>query len=231
MVRVPQFLLALLFPLLLIAAGHQVSDVRYGPNDSFAGNPSLASDGHCFLTFWPILSHIFGALSDPISDPTTGTTPKAFTAVPFANSVNVWLASSGSGYAAIWSQQGLSPGIGTFTSDGALQRHGQLDVAALSNPRLTSNGSRLLVVDQLPSFTSSPPTTDVSVYELSGALVRRFPLPVTVGDSYAVTSIGTGFVIVTAGRSGIIEWRLAADGTILSTLQIQPQPANPFLSV
>lgn len=227
MIRIPQLLLALLFPLSLFAAGHEVSDVRYGPNDSFPGLPSLASDGQRFLTLWPMSSQIFGVLSDP----TTATTPKAFTAVPFANSFNVWLTSSGSGYVAIWSQQDLPPAIGTFTSDGVLQRRAQLDVAALSNPRLASNGSRLLVVDQLPSFTYTPATTDVSVYELTGALVRRFPLPVTVGDGYAVTSVGNDFVVVTAGRSGIIEWRLAADGTILSTFQIEPQPANPLLSV
>jgi hypothetical protein len=227
MIRTSQLLIALLFPLSLFAAGHEVSAVRYAPNDSFGGNPSLASDGQRFLTLWPMSSHLFGALSDPA----IGTMPKAFTAVPFANSFNAWLASSGNGYVAIWSQQGLPPGIGTFTSDGALQRRAQLNVAALSNPRLASNGSRLLVVDQLPSFTTSPPTTDVSVYEFSGTLVRRFPLPVTVGDAYAVTSIGNDFVVVTAGKSGIIEWRIASDGTILATFQIEPQPANPSLSV
>jgi len=227
MIRPSQLLIALLVPLSLFAAGHEVSDIRYVPNDTFTGAPSLAANGQRFLTLWPMSSHIFGALSDPAVDPM----PKAFTAVPFANANSVWLTSSGSGYAAIWSQQGLPPGIGTFSSDGALQRRAQLAVAALSNPRLASNGSRLLVVDQLPSFTSTPATTDVSVYELTGALVKRFPLPVTVGDAYAVTSVGNDFVVVTAGRSGIIEWRLASDGTILSTFQIEPQPANPGLTV
>jgi hypothetical protein len=227
MIRTSQLLIALLFPLSLFAAGHEVSAVRYAPNDSFAGVPSLASSGNRFLALWPISSQIFGAVSDPASD----VVPQAFTAVPFANTSTLRLTNAGSGYVAIWSQTFLPPAIATFTSDGVLQRRGQLDVAALSNPRLASNGTRLLVVDQLPGFPSTPATTDLSVYDLTGELVRRFPLPVTVGDNYAVTSIGNDFVVVTAGRSGIIEWRIASDGTILSTLQIQPQPANPALSV
>ncbi len=219
-------LLCLLFPLSISAAGHDVSTVRYAPNDSFAGSPTLASNGNRFLTLWPMSSHLFGVLSDPSSD----TMPPAFTAVPFANTGTVRLTAAGNGYAAIWSQQGTPPALGTFTSEGVLQRRAQLDVAALSSPRLASNGSHLLVVDQLPSFTASPATTDVSLYDLSGALVRRFPLPVAIGDAYAVTALGNDFAVVTAGRSGVNEWRLATDGTILSTLQIEPPPANLLLS-
>jgi hypothetical protein len=227
MTRTFQLLIALLSTLSLFGAGHDVSAVRYVPSDSFGGVPSLAANGNRFLALWPMSFQIQGVLSDPNSD----TIPAAFTAVTSANTGTLRLTAAGSDYVAIWSQQGVTPTIGTFTSDGVLQRRAQLDVAALSSPRLASNGSGLLVVDQLPSFISSPATTDVSVYDLGGTLVRRFPLPVALGDAYAVTSIGDDFVVVTAGTSGINEWRLANDGTILSMLQIEPPPANPFLSV
>ena len=227
MTRTLQLLVALLSTLSLFGAGHDVSAVRFVPSDSFGGVPSIAANGNRFLALWPMSFQIQGVLSDPTSD----TIPAAFTAVTSANTGTLRLTAAGSGYVAIWNQQGVTPTIGTFTSDGVLQRRAQLDVAALSSPRLASNGSRLLVVDQLPSFIVSPATTDVSVYDLGGTLVRRFPLPVALGDAYAVTSIGDDFVVVTAGRSGINEWRVANDGTIRSMLQIEPPPANPFLSV
>src|SRR5437764_164789 len=155
-------LLLLSFPLSLFAAGHDVSAVRYAPNDSFVAGPSIAFSGSRFLTFWAMSSHIYGALSDPSSD----TIPTAFPAVPFANTSMLRLTAAGSSYLAIWSQQGTPPALGTFNSEGVLQRRAQLDVAALSSPRLASNGSRLLVVDQLPSFSAAPATTDVSLYDL-----------------------------------------------------------------
>ena len=102
MIRSFRLLPGLLFPLSLFAAGHDVSAVRYSPNDSFVAGPSIAFSGSRFLTFWAMSSHIYGALSDPASD----TIPTAFPAVPFANTSLLRLTAAGSGYLAIWSQIG-----------------------------------------------------------------------------------------------------------------------------
>ncbi|HEX7679920.1 MAG TPA: hypothetical protein VF713_17460, partial [Thermoanaerobaculia bacterium] len=221
--------LLLLFPLSLFAAGHDVSATRYAPNDSFAAGPSIAFSGSRFLTIWTMPPHIYGALSDPSSD----TMPPAFLAVPFANASNTLrLTAAGSGYLAIWNQQGSTPpALGTFTSEGVLDHRVQLDVSTLIGPQLAFNGSHILVFDPHPVFLGVSKTNDVSLYDLGGALVRRSPLPYSVGDTYAVTTVGNDFAVVTAGRSGINEWRVANDGTIVSTLQIEPPPANPSLPV
>jgi hypothetical protein len=221
-------LLLLLFPLSLFAAGHDVSAVRYAAIDSFNAGPCIAFSGSRFLTIWTMSTHIYGALSDPSSD----TIPTAFPAVPFANASTLRLTSAGSGYLAIWNQQGSTPpALGTFTSEGVLDHRAQLDVSTLIGPQLAFNGSHILVFDLHPVFLGSSPTNDVSLYDLGGALVRRSPLPYSVGDTYAVTAVGNDFAVVTAGRSGINEWRVTNDGTIVSTLQIEPPPANPSLPV
>jgi hypothetical protein len=229
MIRSSQLLIALLSTLTLFAAGHDVSAVRYAANDSFAAGPSIAFSGSRFLTIWTMPPHIYGALSDPSSD----TMPPAFPAVPFANPSNTLrLTAAGSGYLAIWNQQGSTPpALGTFTSEGVLDHRVQLDVSTLIGPQLAFNGSHILVFDLHPVFLGVSKTNDVSLYDLSGALVRRSPLPYSVGDTYAVTAVGNDFAVVTAGRSGINEWRVTNDGTIVSTLQIEPPPANPLLPV
>jgi len=217
-------LVSLLLTFRLLAAGHDISAVRYAPNDSFAGIPAVAFGGNRFLTLWPMSSQIFGAFSDPASEPAP-----AFVAVPLANANTLRATATGNGYLAIWNQDS-APMLGTFTSQGVLEHSARLDVSTLSSPRMAFNGSHLLIVDQLPALFTQP-TTDVSVYDLNGALVRRFPLPVVAGDTFAATVIGNDFAVVTAGKSGINEWRVANDGTIVSTLQIEPPPANQFLSV
>lgn len=213
-------LFLLLFPLPLFAAGHEISTVRYAPSDSYSGSPSLASNGNRFLMLWPMDGHIYGALSDPASD----TQPPAFPAVPFASASPLQVTPAGSGYLAIWNRYGVPPSLGTLNSEGVLEHVTQLDVSTLSSPRMAFNGSHVLIVDQPPTSTSTPNPTNVSLYDLGGALVRRFPLPVF--GAYAVTAAGNDFAVVTAGQSGINEWRVANDGTILSTLQIEPPPAN-----
>lgn len=223
-------LLTLLFPLSLSAAGRDVSAVRYAPSDSIVGSPSVAFNSNRFLTLWPMASQIYGALADPSS----GTMPPAFPVLPFASASALRMTAAGGGYLAIWNQQdvpslGPVPYLGTLTSEGVLERRVRLDAGRLNYPRLAFNGSHVLVVDQITNILS-PVAIDVSLYDLGGALVRRFPLPVFISDSYAITETGGDFAVVTAGRSGINEWRVASDGTILSTLQIEPPPANPVLS-
>lgn len=217
-------LFLLLLPLSLFATGHDVSTVRYAPSDSYSGSQSLASNGNRFLMLWPMDGHIYGGLSDPASD----TQPPAFPVVPFAGASPLQVAAAGNGYLAIWNRYGVPPSLGTLNSEGVLEHVTQLDVPTLSSPRMAFNGSHVLIVDQPPTSTSTPNPTNVSLYDLGGALVRRFPLPVF--GAWAVTAVGSDFAVVTAGQSGINEWRVANDGTILSTLQIAP-PANDHLSI
>lgn len=205
-------LAAFLVPLSLAAAGHDVSAVRYAPNDF--SNASVAYDGNRFLTLWPMSFHIYGSLIDPAA----AAQAPAFPAVPFVMS-SVQVTAAGSGYLAIWNQE-TKPALGTFNADGMLVRRVQLEGDPLLAPRLASNGTNVLVADR------SDGVTTVSVYDLAGRSVKRFPLPVSNPDSFAVTTSGNDFIVVDAGRSGINEWRLSADGTIVSTLAIEPAPIN-----
>lgn len=57
--------------------------------------------------------------------------------------------------------------------------------------------------------------------------MNRFTLPATGGDSYDVTAADDGgFAVVTAGASGVNEWRVANEGTIVSNLQVDPPLVN-----
>ncbi|MEA2328180.1 MAG: hypothetical protein QOE68_3139, partial [Thermoanaerobaculia bacterium] len=215
-------LFALHFSSPLLAAGHDVSPVRYAPYGFGVTNASVAYSGNRFLTLWPMSFHIYGSLADPSG----GTQAPAFPAVPFALTVVLQLTAAGSGYLAIWNQEGI-PTLGTFNSAGVLERGVTLEGDRLAAARLAFNGTNVLVVSQI----GAQKTIAISVYDLTGHLVKQSPLPVVIDESYAVTSIGGNFIVVTAGISGINEWRVANDGTIISTLQIQPPPLPPASSV
>jgi len=216
---------ALLLPASLLGAGHDVSTVRYVPVHAY--DASIAFNGEHFLTLWRESPHINGVLLDP----SNGNTPRAFPVVPFANASAMQLRPAGDGYVAIWNQVN-TPSLGILTSLGALERRVALDAGALTAPRMAFNGSRILVADW---SNGAAATIDVSLYDLNGALVRRLPLPVSMtndygSQAYAVTENGGEFAIVTAGISGINEWRVADDGTIVSKFQIQAPPPYPVWS-
>lgn len=216
-------LFILLLPLCLFAAGHDISVVRYAPSDSPVGIPSIASNGNHFLTLWPMSSHLYGALASPSS----ATMPRAFLVLPFANASAVQLTAAGDGYVAVWNQE-EAPYLGTLTSEGVLERSVRLDAGKLTEPRMAFNGEETLVIDRTGNLI--PPATIVgSLYDLGGRLMTRFMLTGYGGDSYDVTNAGGDFAVVTAGLSGVNEWHVANDGTIVSTLEIEPPPANPNL--
>ncbi len=215
-------LVLLLIPLPLFAAGRDVSTVRFAPSDAYVSDPSIAFNGNHFLTIWS-MAGIYGALSDSSSD----ATPPAFPILPLGNPRALQLTAAGSGYLAIWTGEN-GPSFGLLTSDGLLAGSAHLDVPNLDEPRLAFNGSHILIVDL--SFIS-PAGIKASLYDLNGALVRRFPLPISVTDSYAVTVSGGDFSVVTAGQSGINEWRVGNDGSILSTIEIEPPSGKSRLPV
>jgi hypothetical protein len=219
--RMLRYFILLLIPLSLFAAGHDISAIRYAPSDSVVDSPSVAFNGSHFLTLWPMASHLYGALADPLSV----TAAPAYLILPFANPSAVQVTAAGSGYRAVWNQ-GAAPYLATLTSEGLLQHSVRLDATRLTAPRIASNGQITLVIDRTGNFT--PPATIVaSLYSLSGALVNRFTLPGSGGDSYDVTAAADGgFAVVTAGTSGVNEWRVANDGTIVSSLQIDPPLVN-----
>jgi len=208
-------LAAFLVPLSLAAAGHDVSSVRYAPSALYAGAPAIAFNGNHFLTLWAMSFHIYGSIAD-----STGTAlAPAFPAVPFALSNVLQLTAAGSGYAAIWNQD-TKPFLGSFDANGTLVRRVAVQGDSFVAPRTASNGTNILVVDRNAGIAGS-------VYDLNGRSVGGFPLPVFVSDSFAVTTDGSDFIVVTAGRSGINEWRVAADGTIVSTSVIEAAPLHP----
>ena len=208
-----RLLVLLLIPLPLFAAGRDVSTVRFAPSDAHIDSPSIAFNGNHFLTLWS-MAGIYGALSNPSSDATP-----AFPVLPLSNPRELHLTAAGSsGYLAIWTGE-RGPSFGFLTSEGQLAGSAHLDVPSLNEPRMAFNGSHILIVDLsfiLPSGIS------VSLYGLDGTLVRRFPLPASVTDSYAVTEASGDFSVVTAGKSGINEWRVGNDGSILSTIEVEP---------
>jgi hypothetical protein len=209
------FLLVVLFPLSLFAVGHDVATERYAPLELYAGSASsVAFNGKYFLTLWPMGFHVYGSLAAPA----TGRLSQAFPAIPFANPYALQLTAADDGYLAIWSDTG-GPSLGTFCPFGDPGRRVRLEADTFRAPRLAFNGTNALVVDQNTGI-------EVSVYDLDGRLVTRLLLPVAGDESYAVTSSGNDFLVVTAGRSGVNEWRLNTEGTILSTLQIQPPTTN-----
>ncbi len=222
----PAFLLAALFLALpLLAAGHDVSTVRYAPaNVVFQSNgadPVVAFNGDRFLTIWNMYGPIYGELADPAR----GTKTDAFLVQRgSAAAYPLQLVAVGGGYLAAWNDGGAS--IAVLTAAGAIERTIRLDGAAFTAPRIAFNGHHILVIDRTSTYVS-PPAVVVSVYDLNGAVVRRFPMPGSQGlTSYAVTAAGGDFVIATARASFFIdEWRISDDGTIVSTQKLPPAPA------
>ena len=142
-----RYLILLLIPLSLSAAGHDLSTVRYAPSDSVVDIPSVASDGKHFLTLWPMASHLYGALADPSSV----TAAPAFLILPFVSPSAVQVTAAGSGYRAVWNQ-GAAPYLSTLTSEGVLQQSVRLDAGRLMQPRIAFSGQTILVVDRTDNF-------------------------------------------------------------------------------
>jgi hypothetical protein len=215
-------LFSILLPISLLAAGHDLTTpVRYAPADSSGAVPTVAFSSNHFLTLWPTL-HIYGGLADPA----TGTMPPAFVVLPYIKPSALQVTATGSGYLAVWNQQD-GPYLGTLTAEGVLERTLKLDAGTLSSPRIAFNGKTVLIVDRTANF--SPSTIVASLYDLDGRAISRYTLPVPEFNSYAVTSTDGDFAVVTAGSSGVNEWRVANDGTVLSTVRIEPSPANQNL--
>jgi hypothetical protein len=219
--RIALALLLLLGSLPLAAAGHDIAPIRYAATSLAPGQAAIAYNGTHFLTLWRA-RHIYSSLEDASGRSLS----QIVAAVPFANSDILQVTAAGSGYAAIWNQESATPMLGTFSSDGVLERRVRLDGGKFVAPRLAFNGSNVLVVDQIGTPTNA---IAVSVYAVTGRMVNQFVLPVLIDESYAVTQAGGDFIVVTGGRSGINEWRIAADGTIVSTLQIEAPPRRAAL--
>jgi hypothetical protein len=207
------------FPLL---AGRDVSAVRYAPSDLSAANPAIASNGNRFLTLWPMSGQIFGSLSD-----IAGSNSPAFAVVPFANASGVLVIGTGSGYVAIWNERDNVPVFGRLTSEGVLERRVPLARTRFFGAALAFNGSQIAIVDTT-SFQGL--TIDISIYDLDGNLVRRSPVTAYNGERWAVTANGGDFAVVTAGATGINEWRVTNDGAVHPAVRIQPPTTDPLKS-
>jgi hypothetical protein len=208
------------FPLF---AGRDVSAVRYAPSDLSGANPAIASNGNRFLTLWPMAGQIFGSFSDT----TGGSNSPAFAVVPFANASGVQVIGTGSGYVAIWNEGDNVPVFGRLTSDGVLERRMPLARNRFSGAALAFNGSQIAIVD---TTVFQPLTIDISIYDLDGNLVQHSPVTAYNVERWAVTAVGGDFAVVTAGFTGINEWRVTNDGMVQQAVRIQPPPTDPLKS-
>jgi hypothetical protein len=207
-------LLSLVLFSLPLYAGRDVSALRYAPSDVSTEWPVIAENGTHFLTLWAVSnSHIFASLSNAANSP-------AFAAVPFASASGLAVVGTGSGYAAIWNERDSVPILGRFTSEGVLERRIPLARNRFSGSRLAFNGSEIAIVDANGS------SIDISLYDLDGNLVRRSPVINFSDETYALTASGGDFVVVTAGVTGINEWRVTNDGAVQPAIRIQPPPSD-----
>jgi len=205
-------------------AGRDVSAIRYAPSDASAGTPAIASNGSRFLTIWTVSNlHIYGAFSDASG----GGNSTAFAVLPYANTGAVQVIGTGIGYVAIWNQQYSIPTFGRLTADGVLERRVPLARNSFSGPAMAFNGSRIAIVDV---SGSQPSTIEIEIYDLDGNLIRRSPVTPYGGERWAVTAAGGDFAVVTAGVTGINEWRVTDDGAVQPAVRIQAPPADPLKS-
>jgi hypothetical protein len=200
-----------------LLAGRDVSAIRYARSDLPAGTPAVASNGSRFLMLWPMAGHIFGSLSDS----TGGSNSPAFVVVPFASTSSVQVIGTASGYVAIWNERDSVPIFGRLTSDGILERRVALARPRFAGARLAFNGSQIAIIDTTGS------TIDIEFYDLDGTLLHHSPVTAYSGESYAVTPTGPDFAVVTAGATGINEFRVANNGAVQPAVRIQP-PVDPL---
>jgi hypothetical protein len=223
--RVTLLLILLLFALPLLA-GHEVSDVRYAPSDLAADAPAIASNGDRVLTLWAmpdhsyrVPSHVYGSFSGAF-DSSSST---AFPVVPYAGTAGVAVVGTGSGYVAIWNERDTVPVFGRISSVGHLEQRVLLARVPFVKPRMAFNGSQIAIVESTGSQAS---TIDISIYDLDGNLLRRSAVTAYSGEDYAVTALGSDFVVVIAGATGINEWRIANDGAVHPAVRILPPPTD-----
>jgi hypothetical protein len=214
-------LLLFSFPLL---AGRDVSAVRYAPSDLLAQKPSIASNGNRFLTLWTVSRlNLYGSLSDA----SEGSNSPAFAVVPYATTDGAAVIGTGSGYVAIWNERDTVPIFGRLTPDGVVERRVPLARNRFFGPALAFNGSQIAIVDTT-GFQAL--TIDISIYDLDGNLVRRSPVTAYNGERWAVTANGGDFAVVTAGITGINEWRVTNVGAVQPAVRVQAPPADPLKS-
>jgi hypothetical protein len=227
--RVTVLVTLLLFALPLFA-GRDVSGVRYAPYDLAMGAPKIASAGNHFLTLWTMPTvyyydmpfHLYGSFSEG-SDSSNS---EAFPVVPYADTASLAMAGTGSGYVAVWNERESVPVFGRISSGGAIERRVLLARSRFSGARLAFNGSQIAIVEStgLPSFPAS--RIDISIYDLEGNLLRRSAVTDYTGETYAVAAAGRDFVVVTAGATGINEWRVTTDGAVHEAVRVLAPPAD-----
>jgi hypothetical protein len=219
-------LITLLVPLSLLAAGHDISTVRYAPPDNIyaIGGAAVAFNGNHFLTIWPMETHVYGALADPV----TGATTTAFPVRPFAPTWEVQLIAAGGGFIAVWNADGRSV-LASLTAEGVVTREVELQQTSLAGtPKIAWNGTHLLIVDYKSNSTiNAPANITASLYDVDGRLLARNTLPVFGFDWYDVTESDGEFEAVTAGRSGVHVFHVSGDGKVVSDRLLQKAPLPP----
>lgn len=197
-----------------LADGHDASTIRYIPTKAI-GATTVVFDGASFVTAWQA-GAVFTARTDPATGATTLALPLAGVAEAAAAGYSTWMSN---GLVAV--QRGsrrldvMEITTGTVTS---------LTHAA-SMPRVAKNGRAFMVVDAT-IYGGFPYAVTAFVYRDDGTLARKVTLPLSGEiNYYDVQRAGDGFVVATAGDSGVHLFRFDASGTIASA-QLLENPPN-----
>ncbi len=215
-------LLLVLFPLSLVAAGHDVSAVRYAPANLGIGPTRIVANGGRLLTVWtmrdeyPKPNLAYGSM--------TGT-PHGTSSVPFLlpgltgspAPPSPW----GAGFISLWWNRD-SFDIVTLLANGAVARSAR--VAQVSGPpRFATNGRQLLVADVRSTSSSGP--AYVALYDPDGTRLAQTQLPAPSVEYVDVARAGNSYVVVTAGPAGEVHfYRFDDAGTLIADRELQAKP-------
>lgn len=204
-----RLLLPFLLPLSAVAAGHDLSAVRYVPPVTPITGATMSYDGASFVTAATVPQPngrqvIYGARTDPATGVTTPATPVGPFDPAEVPAPATWLAH---GFLAV------APDARTLEvrdlRGGAVIRVPHVAIA----PEIAANGGLILVVDRTSTAIGS---ITASTFRRDGSLVATADVPVFGSDDVDVDSWGSGFVVASAGRSGVHLFAIDAAGAIAS---------------
>jgi hypothetical protein len=222
MPRVTLCLFLALFPLLLFAAGHDVSSVRYAPPGLSIGPTKIAANGSRFLTVWS-MSNVYpkpNLAYGVVTDAAYGQSSTPFL-LPGITGSPTAMTSWGGGFISLWWSYDHFD-IVTLLANGAVERVSRVPRIA-GKPRFATNGRQLLVADlSSDQLFSGYESVSASLYDADGTLLARTALPVIGVTNFDVARAGNSYVVITSGFGGGVHFfRLDDAGTIIADKELQ----------
>lgn len=206
-------LVLLLFPTLLFAAGHDLSEPTFGPSGYTLSSPLIASNGETFLTVWTSRQGYTRDLQVYVSQADADGRPAAVTASrllaagdPFATLYA--LVPAGSDYALLWGNSAKASFLTRIAPDGKAIATSPLPISPVA---AAWNGSHLLLAYLQPQQQS----LRGAIVDLDGRIVRDGLL--LWDASVAATEIiadGDDFLLTVTAPNGLWLQRVGGDGTV-----------------